>query len=204
MRITLSAAGLVLLGICVGALAASMLAPSATTKSDASHGDSSMVLSMEKDLASCRELVKTLAHNNASQADQQPIATTRTATPNKSSHEPVEKIDVASLRRGHLDRQIDESPEDPAWQMEVSEAVTNVLSTWPEAQEYKTRCNQSFCRIEFTTGKKGNTEGIMDQLNNLSAVQGERMILIDDSKEPTSAIAYFGRNGAISLNQQQN
>jgi hypothetical protein len=114
--------------------------------------------------------------------------------------EPVAEYEPILLRREHLDERIEALPEDPQWQADVDSAVAKILSRWPGAETISTQCSKAVCRVDFTTGQPGNSlEAIMDQLNAMPEVQGERMIQIDDSVEPPVATAYFGRDGAISL-----
>lgn len=109
-------------------------------------------------------------------------------------HEPI------LLRREYLDESLESVAVDPEWQADVSAAVAQVFSAWPGAATISAQCSKALCRIDFTTGDKGNNlEAIMDQLNAIPEVQGERLIQIDESVEPPIATAYFGRDGAISL-----
>jgi hypothetical protein len=108
--------------------------------------------------------------------------------------------EIVLLRRDYLDERIEGQPEDPQWQAEVAAAVKDVLAAWPEAETISAQCSKALCRVDFTTGlKTNNLDAIMDKLNGIPEVQGERLIQVDDSVDPPFATAYFGRDGAISL-----
>jgi hypothetical protein len=163
---------------------------------------------LQGEVRSCRKTVGRLLRERASASAPAPLAAAAggggDAPPSPplveqaEAHEP--EPEPILLRRESLDESLESVAVDPEWQADVSAAVAQVFSAWPGAATISAQCSQALCRIDFTTGDKGNNlEAIMDQLNAIPEVQGERLIQIDDSVEPPIATAYFGRDGAISL-----
>ncbi len=111
--------------------------------------------------------------------------------------EPV-LISVPSLDDRLLREDIDEE-----WQSAVHSSASDVLGGFDDAEVISTRCSKNVCRVEFTTGTtEGAVEDIMEALNNIPEVEGERLIQVDDSTSPAFATAYFGRDAATSLAQR--
>lgn len=129
--------------------------------------------------------------------------TTETAE-DKTDSSPEDKkasaVEKVVLRRAGLDSRIDFVPRDPQWEHAVSASIKDVFDDWSAVELRAARCSQELCRIEFVAGVTDQEiEMLMEQINNAPAVEGERMIQINDSVDPPEGIAYFSRSGAISL-----
>jgi hypothetical protein len=168
---------------------------------------SSAAAQLERELRACRQTsARLIRDRDARQPPEAPDLNALIAMPAPAAvaAEPAADTDateeIVLLRRDYLDERIEGQPEDAKWQAEVAAAVKDVLSAWPEAETISAQCSKALCRVDFTTGlKTNNLDAIMDKLNSIPEVQGERMIQIDDSVDPPFATAYFGRDGAISL-----
>jgi hypothetical protein len=161
---------------------------------------------LQGEVRSCRKTVGRLLRERASGAPPAPHPPAAGAgsdappSPALAEQDEAPEPEPILLRREYLDESLESVAVDAEWQADVSAAVAQVFSAWPGAATISAQCSQALCRIDFTTGDKGNNlEAIMDQLNAIPEVQGERLIQIDDSVDPPIATAYFGRDGAISL-----
>jgi hypothetical protein len=96
-----------------------------------------------------------------------------------------------------LDKKLEDSVEDISWREEINSSVHVVLNEWPGAKQTALKCSQSFCRMEFESGLPRNAERIMEAINNIPNIKGERIIQFDAKNE--KAVAYFGRSGDVSL-----
>jgi hypothetical protein len=105
--------------------------------------------------------------------------------------------ELSSIHLEYLDEKIDAAPVDMIWTAEISDSVVTVLSEWPGAGQDNIKCSQYACRLEISSGRPENAEKIIDGLNNISSVEGERMIQFDSQNK--RAVVYFGRNGSVSL-----
>lgn len=97
----------------------------------------------------------------------------------------------------YLDKKLEDSVEDISWREEINSSIHAVLNEWPGAKQTALKCSQSFCRMEFESGLPRNAERIMEAINNIPDIKGERIIQFDAKNE--KAVAYFGRSGQVSL-----
>jgi hypothetical protein len=163
---------------------------------------------LQSEVRSCRKTVGRLLRERAAASRPAPLPPAAgggndappSPPPLEQDEAPEPQDAPILLRREYLDESLESVAIDPEWQAEVSAAVAQVFSAWPGAETISAQCSKALCRIDFTTGAKGNNlEAIMDQLNAIPEVRGERLIQVDDSVDPPIATAYFGRDGAISL-----
>lgn len=161
----------------------------------------SSINSMKKSLKSCN-LNSALAEKSGNKV---PITVEKTSSNNSISSSSlsstpflVEKLDTRpKMRLEYLDEKIADAPPDTEWTEAVDSSVASVLSEWSGSKQNDIHCSQFVCRVEIRAGSADQAEKIIDGLNNIKEVQGERMIQFDEKNE--YAVVYFGRNGNISL-----
>jgi hypothetical protein len=105
--------------------------------------------------------------------------------------------EVPEMYIEYLDKKLEDSVEDISWREELNSSINAVLNEWPGAKQTALKCSQSFCRMEFESGLPKNAERIMEAINNIPDIKGERIIQFDAKNE--KAVAYFGRSGQVSL-----
>jgi hypothetical protein len=104
------------------------------------------------------------------------------------------------LTRESLDTAIDFGQPDFAWTRQVEADLARAIEVWPQAKLDETKCSVRLCRVKFSAESAlHNVEALIDRINAVPAVSGERMIQIDTDAVPAMAVAYFSRDGAISL-----
>jgi hypothetical protein len=97
----------------------------------------------------------------------------------------------------YLDEKIEDAPEDLEWKGEVDTSISAVLSEWAGAKQTGIHCSQYICRVEIVSGRADQAEKIIDGLNNIENIKGERMIQFDNNND--RAVMYIGRDGNTSL-----
>lgn len=155
---------------------------------------------MERDLLACRtsknvlideknhhEVVKSSNFDSASHSSENPAVV----------NDSVATSDALSLRLDYLDEKIEDAPEDLEWKGEIDTSISAVLSEWPGAKQTGVQCSQYICRVEIVSGRADQAEKIIDGLNNIEKIKGERMIQFDNNN--SRAVMYIGRDGNTSL-----
>jgi hypothetical protein len=78
--------------------------------------------------------------------------------------------------------------------------LRNALANHPGSEVLDARCSSQLCRIDFVIqNATQDVSSVAESMGNIEEVKGERMFEIDDSQYPAIGIAYFSRDGAISL-----
>jgi hypothetical protein len=102
--------------------------------------------------------------------------------------------------RSYLEKRIEDEEKDPVWQSAVVRGLTNALTSHPGSEVVDARCSSQLCRVNFVIQNADeDISAVASSMGNIEEIQGERMIEIDDSEYPAIGIAYFSRDGAISL-----
>lgn len=155
---------------------------------------------MERDLLACR--TNKLVHDS----DQNNCVALKSSASSSTSvsvdefllvDNSVSLKGVASLRLDYLDQKIEDAPEDLEWKGAIDTSISAVLSEWPGAKQTDIHCSQYICRVEIVSGRAEQAEKIIDGLNNIAEIKGERMIQFDDKNN--RAVIYLGRDGNTSL-----
>lgn len=158
---------------------------------------------VERDLQACRSRFELTMSGNGFKVPSKELITDAVSSSVSSSASSLSEKghgvtdNIEKLRLEYLDKKIDDAPEDLEWTGAVDTSVFTVLTEWPGSEQKSIRCSHYVCRVEIRAGRADQAEKIIDGLNNIAEVHGERMIQFDQKNE--NAVVYFGRSGAISL-----